>query len=666
MRFLASMLVFSLGIVLFAISFVARADASKPATESVSIPHVDFSKPFHVTSGAAAGYVEDKVCATCHTQKYIGYQEIGMSQSFKKPAKRHFIEDFNAKPFYHAPSKRYYQVKQQGDDLTFVRYQKDTNGHVINLFERKIDYIIGSGNKTRSYLYQTEVGELFMLPLSWYSDTQQWEMSPGFEKADHIGVSRQITRECMFCHNALPEVPTDSDWHWQPQVFPHELPEGTGCQRCHGPGANHVSTVLSGNASLDDIHNAIINPAKLEPKLRDSVCFQCHMLPSVAMTGPRRFERPEYSFRPGQYINDYLLHIDITDANVAPEDRFEINHHAYRFTQSTCYIESEGELGCINCHDVHKKVPDEQRASYFKAKCLSCHEEAHPVLENQAAPLDDCVSCHMPQRRTQDVIHVTMTDHKIGIHANVDKLTAPVTKLEPVIEAMNWLFDNDLSASKQKVYKAATLTRNLPTDNYLNALQGELLSSNLIAEDKAQVQPYFDLIEGRLKLGQYAQAENAIKYVLSQNIRNFRLQQWLAMAYVGQNKLTEAKPLLDSLMQQVDNVPDIPLYYGFLLVKQGKNAQALSAFQQACDIRPVMVTCWYYQGVMNEALGDLTGAVDAFKQTLSVDPSVANAYLKLANILVNQNNHSEAKRYLQHGIEQVADNTRLKQALQSL
>ena len=144
MRFLASMLVFSLGIVLFAISFVARADASKPATESVSIPHVDFSKPFHVTSGAAAGYVEDKVCATCHTQKYIGYQEIGMSQSFKKPAKRHFIEDFNAKPFYHAPSKRYYQIKQQGDDLAFVRYQKDTNGHVINLFERKVDYIIGS------------------------------------------------------------------------------------------------------------------------------------------------------------------------------------------------------------------------------------------------------------------------------------------------------------------------------------------------------------------------------------------------------------------------------------------------------------------------------------------------------------------------------------------
>ena len=119
-------------------------------------------------------------------------------------------------------------------------------------------------------------------------------------------------------------------------------------------------------------------------------------------------------------------------------------------------------------------------------------------------------------------------------------------------------------------------------------------------------------------------------------------------------------------MQQVDNVPDIPLYYGFLLVKQGKNAQALSAFQQACDIRPVMVTCWYYQGVVSEALGDLAGAVDAFKQTLSVDPTVANAYLKLASILVKQNNHSEAKRYLQHGIEQVADSTRLKQALQSL
>lgn len=660
------MLVFPLGLVLFAISFFAISDAAKPDATSVPIPHIDFTKPFHVTSGAAAGYVEDKVCAGCHTEKYIGYQQIGMSQSFKKPAKRHFIEDFAAKPFYHAPSKRYYQIKQQNDDLTFVRYQRDTNGRLINLFERKIDYIIGSGNKTRSYLYQTEVGELFMLPLSWYSETQQWEMSPGFEKADHIGVSRQITRECMFCHNALPEVPIDSDWHWQPQVFPHKLPEGTGCQRCHGPGANHVTTVLSGKASLDDIHNAIVNPAKLEPKLRDSVCFQCHMLPSTAMAGPRRFERPDYSFRPGQYINDYLLHIDITDTSIARKDRFEINHHAYRFTQSKCYIESKGELGCINCHNVHKKVPDEQRASYFKAKCLSCHKDEHPMLANQAAPLDDCVSCHMPQRRTQDVIHVTMTDHKIGVHSKIDTLTAPVTKLEPVIEAMNWLFNNDLSASKQKMYQAVTLTRNLPTDNYLNALQGELLNNNLIAEDKAQAQPYFDLIEGRLKLKQYEQAENAIKYVLSQNVTNFRLKQWLAMAYVGQNKLTEAKPLLDALMQQVDNVPDIPLYYGLLLTKQGKNAQALTAFKQACDIRPVMVTCWYYQGLVNEALGDLASALDAYKQTLSVDPSVANAYLKLASILVQQKNHSEAKRYLQHGIEQISDNQALKQALQKL
>lgn len=633
--------------------------------QDYQLPQIDLSKPLHITQGAAAGYVEDKVCAGCHSDKYLSYQAIGMAQSFKKPAARHFIEDFNQPPFFHAPSKRYYQIKRNGDDLTFVRYQKDQQGKQINRFERKIDYILGSGNKTRSYLFQTQAGEIFQLPLGWFSEIQGWEMSPGYEKADHIGVTRQVTRECMFCHNAFPEMPKDADWHWQPQVFPHQLPQGTGCQRCHGPGAKHVETVLSGKASRADIQQAIVNPAKLPVNLRDSVCFQCHLLPSVALVGPRRFERPEFSFRPGEDLNDYMLHMEVTDANIPQQDRFEINHHGYRFRQSECYVQSEGAMGCINCHDVHKKVPAEQKVKHFAQKCMSCHQDKHKPLE-QTQKLDDCVSCHMPQRRTQDVIHVTVTDHKIGIHTNDGSLVKPITKQEPAIESIDWLLVNDLSPSMSKIYQAATLSRNLPNDNYLNALQQTLLKTDLIKQSTSQIQPYFDLIVGRLKLGQYGEAENAIKYVLSQKVDNFRLRQWLAMAYVGQNKLDAAKPILEGLLKTVKNVPEIPLYYGVLLLRQAKNAQALNAFKQACDIRPVMVTCWYYQGLLSQQLGDFAGAMVAFKRMLSIDPQVAEGYLNIAKILIKQDKPAEAKRYLRHGVENVVNKQGLEKMLKEL
>ena len=38
----------------------------------------------------------------------------------------------------------------------------------------------------------------------------------------------------------------------------------------------------------------------------------------------------------------------------------------------------------------------------------------------------DCVSCHMPKRRTEDVVHVVMTDHQIQRRIPARDLLAPL------------------------------------------------------------------------------------------------------------------------------------------------------------------------------------------------------------------------------------------------
>ena len=243
----------------------------------------------HATQGAAAGYVADTVCATCHAQKYESYQHVGMAQSFKRPAAAAPMEDFGAE-YYHAPSQRYYQIFERNDGLQFRRYQRDQDGAAINEIEIPVAWVLGSGNRARSYLYQTEWGELYLLPLGWYSETNSWGMSPGFEDADHPGIHRRVQRKCMFCHNAFPEVAERRDAHWAVETFPLSLPEGTGCQRCHGPGADHINTLRDGG-DIASIRDAIVNPRRLSAELRDAVCFQCHMLPAVSMFGARRFGR---------------------------------------------------------------------------------------------------------------------------------------------------------------------------------------------------------------------------------------------------------------------------------------------------------------------------------------------------------------------------------------
>ena len=48
---------------------------------------------------------------------------------------------------------------------------------------------------------------------------------------------------------------------------------GVSCERCHGPGREHVFRHQSGNVRSGE---AIVNPAKL-PRDRDlEVCAQCH------------------------------------------------------------------------------------------------------------------------------------------------------------------------------------------------------------------------------------------------------------------------------------------------------------------------------------------------------------------------------------------------------
>jgi tetratricopeptide (TPR) repeat protein len=59
---------------------------------------------------------------------------------------------------------------------------------------------------------------------------------------------------------------------------------------------------------------------------RDDVCFQCHMLPTVAVMPVRRFERADYCFRPGKDLADYQLVYVIRERGKNPGERFEINH----------------------------------------------------------------------------------------------------------------------------------------------------------------------------------------------------------------------------------------------------------------------------------------------------------------------------------------------------
>src|ERR1051325_7860711 len=289
----------------------------------------------------AALYINDASCTSCHANIVHTYHAVGMSKSFYRPRQDDAIEDFSKLPFKHAKSGDVMELRWRNGRLIFRR----VNGRSV--FEQPVDWILGSGHHARTYLYQTPNGELYQLPLAWYTQTKEWGMAPGYDRRDHDGVLRRARHECLFCHNAYPG--DGSPGYWSNQGLPAQLPEGIGCQRCHGPGSEHVALASAG-AGNAQLRAAIVNPARLDAQRRNDVCYECHMQPSVTIPGLRRFGRDIYSYRPGQPLHDYLARVDDVDGEIPRPERFEINHHPYRLEQSRCFRES-GTLSCLTCHD---------------------------------------------------------------------------------------------------------------------------------------------------------------------------------------------------------------------------------------------------------------------------------------------------------------------------
>lgn len=615
---------------------------------------------FPVTLGAAPGYVDEQSCALCHPKIAASYREKGMARAFRRPRPEADIEDFGA-PFTHAPSRSNFQITRRGDRLIFRRWQTDAAGQPINVFEQPVDWILGSGDHARTYLYRTG-GEIYQLPLAWYSQTRSWGMAPGFDRPDHDGVLRRVRRECLFCHTSYPDVPAGADVYGAPQTWPDDLPEGIGCQRCHGPAAEHVWLSLGGIGVREEIRASVFNPGRLPPARRDEVCQGCHLQPSVAIPGLRRFGRSDFSFRPGEPLADYLVQVDVDEEGRTSSDRFEINHHPYRLRQSRCWIASAGALSCLTCHDPHARVPESGRAAHYRAACLTCHGADACRRPGKASMVDtsDCASCHMPKRRTQDVVHVVMTDHLIRRQPGGPELQAPLAETEPVLTGIHLLGPGSPTGALGEVYRAAAVVRTSAAEEAIAHLEKMLPAARPV-----EIEPWLDLAQGQLRRRRFADAELSLTGILERRPNHPLALSWLALARSGQGKMDEGIDLLRRALANGSDPADTEYNLGRFLAVRDRTDEAAAHLEKAVAVRPVLVAGWYYLGEARAAQGRAEDALSCWRRALEIDPTHTPSYLALGKALLARGDRAGALRWLRHGAQAAARPDEVKEALRS-
>lgn len=623
-------------------------------------------------------YVDDQLCRLCHEEIFDSYQDVGMARSFSRPKNSRIVEDFSADGFYHERTRSYLKIENRDSQWFYQHYQKDERGQRINFYEREIDWVLGSGNKSRTYLYQTGNGQMYQFPLAWYSDTKSWAMAPGFAAERGADIFREVKRECMFCHNAYP-TKKEPDRNWNFDRFPRELPEGIGCQRCHGPGKVHIGKVLSGGHP-DSILSSIINPARLSPGRRDDVCNQCHLQPSIAAIGIRNYERGDYSYVPGQRLGDYQIHIDVELDGMDQQDRFEINHHAYRLYQSQCYQASRGELGCTNCHDPHRKVLPRDRENHFRAVCLQCHavHDQKPVSKYYSqVPLDQCITCHMPQHRSQDVVEVVVTDHLIRRQPPEEDWQAPLEEKNYEFGGVRFLNqDYRPDHPSSGIYLAAPVIRVLPGNT--SAL--DYLEQKLATSDDLGIGPYYDLLFGQINQGRYEKAMSTSERILAVHPES---EEALISRGVAEFHLQGPEVALRTFKRAVATSPnnasahyDLGLAYQALaggsdtLESESDNLEnyqhALAAFTKALLLRDNFTGAALHKAQCQEALQLFAEAEVTYLATLAMQPKYTQAYTGLASLYVRQNHPDLARRYLQHGLRVADDPEQIQRTANAL
>jgi predicted CXXCH cytochrome family protein len=612
-------------------------------------------------------FADPKLCIGCHAGIYDTYRHTGMARSFYRPGPANTIEDYGKGiPFYHAPTQAYYAMAQRAGKYFQQRWQIAADGKPVYRQEWQIDFVMGSGNHVRTYLHRGASGVLIELPLAWYAEKGgYWAMNPGYD-TDRFITPRKIAYECMFCHDSYPRIPAGHERANSVPAYLDPIPEGIDCQRCHGAGGRHVQAAQPQGARPEDIRRTIVNPARLSGDRQMEVCMQCH-LQTTSLRLPaaiRRFDRGPFSYRAGQPLSDFLLFFDRAAVAAPPaavsQPKFEIVSSVVRLRESQCFLQSKGALTCLTCHNPHRIPRGEEAAGHYNTVCRQCHTSAFDsqVAAAKHTSATDCVSCHMPKRRTDDVVHAVITDHLIQRRKPSKDLLAEIPEYHETDktayhgEVVPYYPRHLAPTGGDQLYLAVA-----QVEHASNLSQGiEQLTREIEKQKPRSAEFYLGLGEAWRSQGDASKAVTAYEQAVERDPRSAWTLRRLSDALEALGQLPRAADALNRAIQAAPD--DARGWYalGELYSRAGRHADEIRAFRRSVELDPDLPEAYNNLGSAQAETGNPKDAEASFLSALRVQPDFADAQANLGTLLASEGELSQAADHFERSLKAKPDN----------
>ena len=331
---------------------------------------------------SSAKYIGSQACEKCHQTIYQHWQQTPMANVVRDP-------------------------RQHPDAIIPDIATNDVAKFTLD----QVALVYGSKWKQR---YFTKIGDdYFPLPVQWDVGNKKWlkyhvpdtggDWWAAFYPSDNM--QRPTGPTCDGCHSVNYDIHTRQVTEWN-----------VGCERCHGPGSEHVAHPTRTN---------ILNPAAMDDVANDDTCIQCHSQgrPRNGMIDGKAYDWP-VGYNVGLRLSDYWKLEDLTLGQTdffhfadgtAHKNRMQGND----FVQSVMYRHG---VTCATCHDVHGTDNYAQLRKPADKLCLDCHGAGSPngphtatlaahTHHKDGSAGSQCIECHMPKIESEGVPNSFVRSH---------------------------------------------------------------------------------------------------------------------------------------------------------------------------------------------------------------------------------------------------------------